>query len=566
MKAHGRGLALLDPQGMRTMIVLALVALVVYLPLIGWGLPYATTAERTKTLAVDELLPLEALGEMRSTFATPSPDRNYGYPWWHYFVLAAAQAPYVGYLKLTGKLAGSTAVYPYGLQDPVSALRHLTLIGRALSAIMGAGIVALSYAFARTLWDHRTGVLAACLTMLCYPQVYYSRVGNPDVALVFWSGFGLVAFALILRRGITTARCVALGIAAGLAMGAKDQGLVVFLPLGLALLSRPIRRAEDRSMAVRPLALGLLAACVSYIAATGMLVDPKRHLLHVYYLFFQPSGVTWMPFYHPPVARTISGVVELVRDTAAALIATASLPVLLAALVGAIATSRANPRYLVLLLPVPVLFLLLSLPTGAVVYRYHYPLAFILDAFAAFALIAVGARYSRAVMAGLIAVLLGWQALVAADLSYAQYHETRNLAAEWLETHAAAGDVVEFFGVEQYLPPLPATIRTRRIAGRENWKRETEHGPYVIDYLERDGPRFVYVTPDHSSLPGMERSADCPPEVYRALLDGSAGYRLAAYFPTPTLLPPFLARPRLDYPAVSPPVRIFERRISRTPK
>jgi hypothetical protein len=77
--------------------------------------------------------------------------------------------------------------------------------------------------------------------------------------------------------------------------------------------------------------------------------------------------------------------------------------------------------------------------------------------------------------------------------------------------------------------------------------------------LRREGPRFVYITPDHSSLPGMERSGDCPPEVYQALLDGSAGYRLAAHFPTPTLLPSALARPRLDYPAVSPPVRIFER-------
>jgi hypothetical protein len=554
-----RPLAFLDPLGRRAMAWLALLAFALYLPLIGWGLPYATTAARTRTLAVDELLPLEALGEMRNTFGTATPDRNYGYPWWHYFALAAVQAPYVGYLKLTGALTGAQAGYPFGLKDPVSALRDLTLIGRALSVVMGAGIVALSYAFARTLWEHRTGVLAAAITLLAYPQVYYSRVGNPDVALVFWSAFGLVAFASILREGVSVRRCVAFGLAAGLAMGAKDQGLVVFLPLALALLLPRVQQAGDARFAVKPLALGLAAACASYAIATGMIVDPKRHLLHVYYLFFQQSGVTWMPFYHPPLPRTPGGIAEMLAGTAAGLSAMSSLPVLAAASVGAVLAWRRDARYLVLLLPIPVLFLLLTLPTGAVVYRYYYPLSPIVAAFAASALVWLGAAWSRNAMVLGIAVVLGWQGLVALDLSYAQWHETRQVAGEWFRRHAAAGDVVEYFGVEQYLPPLPAQIATRRIAGRESWKGETGHGGRLLGYLEREGPRYVYVTPDHSSQPGMEYSGDCPPEVYEALMDGSAGYRLAAYFPTPTLMPRPFERPRLDYPSVSPPVRIFER-------
>lgn len=552
---------LFDTQAKRAAATLALAAALVYLPLIGWGLPDATTAARVKTYAVDELLPLDALAEMHNTFVVSKPDRNYGYPWWHYFELAVVQAPYVAYLKLTGQISGSATAYPYGLSDPATALRVLTLVGRLLSVVMGAGVVVSAYFFSRILWDHRTGVLAACLTMLSYLQVYYSRVGNPDVALVFWSAIGLVAFAKILKDGLTTPRAVCLGIAAGLAMGAKDQGLVVFLPLGIALLFRRLNAGPDGRYHFKPLVYGLLAACGSYLVATGMLVDPKRHLLHVYYLFFAPSEVTWMPFYHPALPKTFDGILEMIRRTGAGLSATMSLPVLLASVGGAFVALRTAPRYLVLLLPIPTLFLILTLPTGTVGYRYFYPLTVMIDAFAAVALVWIGIKYSRWAMVGLCAIVIGWRALVVADLSYAQLNETRLLAADWFRANAKSGDVVEYFGVEQYLPQLPTDVPTRRIAKREAWKRETGHGGYVLDYLKREGPRFIYVTPDHSSQPGMEHSADCPPEVYRALLNGTAGYRLAAQFATPTLLPFGLTRPRLDYPSVSPPVRIFEKRI-----
>ncbi len=55
---------------------LAVAALLLYAPLIGWGLPHATAPDRTKTYATDELLPLEALAEMQSTFIAAQPGRN----------------------------------------------------------------------------------------------------------------------------------------------------------------------------------------------------------------------------------------------------------------------------------------------------------------------------------------------------------------------------------------------------------------------------------------------------------------------------------------------------------
>jgi hypothetical protein len=73
-------------------------------------------------------------------------------------------------------------------------------------------------------------------------------------------------------------------------------------------------------------------------------------------------------------------------------------------------------------------------------------------------------------------------------------------------------------------------------------------------------PEFVIVIPDWTSTPDMERSSDCPPEIFRELVDGTADYGLAEYIPARGLFSGILARPRLDSQSVSPPVRIFERK------
>ena len=73
-------------------------------------------------------------------------------------------------------------------------------------------------------------------------------------------------------------------------------------------------------------------------------------------------------------------------------------------------------------------------------------------------------------------------------------------------------------------------------------------------------PEFVIVIPDWTSTPEMERSSDCPPEIFRELMDGTADYGLAEYIPARGLFSGILARPRLDSQSVSPPVRIFARK------
>lgn len=543
-----------------TVLVLALLAISLYAPMIGWGVPDATASDRTKTFATDEILPLEGLAEMHNTFVVSKPDRNYGYPWFHYFVVAAAQSPYVAYLAFSGQMQSGAPEFPFGLQDPVRALQVLTLIGRSLSVLMGAGIVIAAYFFSRILWGHLTGVVAAVLTMLNYLMFYYSRTGNLDVPMFFWSSLGLVVFAKIMKEGLTTRRALLLGVFAALATATKDQGVLNFLPV-LAVLSLAVLKPSQRSRPnLKAAMVGLVGFVAVYLVATGMVVDPQRHLTHVYRLFFDTGHLSSGAFYQPLRPKTFGGILQLVGEYVQGLGATMSWPVLLAAAAGALLLTRSSPKYLVFLIPLLAIFLFLTIPTRLVVLRYFLPGVLFVDAFAAYALVSLRGSSLRHLWLPLLIVLCGWRLLIGADLTYAQMHDTRYAASQWLAAHLRAGDRLEYFGITEKLPHLSAQISTRRIAGRTVWKRESGHGPRILQYLSNGGPEYVVEIPDATSPRGTERSGDCPQDVYEALVGGTVGYSQVAFFPTRHLLSGMFKRPALDNPSVCPPVRIFARR------
>ena len=540
-----------------TVAGLWLAAVVLYAPLVGWGLPHATAPGRIKTVATDEILPLEALAEMRSTFVSPAVDRNLGYPWWHYFVAASAQAPYLAFLKLSGELSEPAPEYPFGLRDPVRSLKVLTILGRLVSVAMGGGIVVAVFFFARALWNTTAGCIAAILTMLTYPMLYYSRTGNLDVPAFFWSAAGFAVLARTFTSGLTVRRAAWLGLFAALAAGTKDQAAALFLPLVLVLLLPRFNHGPGMRYQVAPLVTLVLVGGIGYLVATGMLVDPRRHIQHVHALFFDTGRVTNASAYFPPAPQTWAGTAGLLRDTALGLGAMMSWPVLILGAIGFVMCVREAKWHWVWLLPVVASFVLLVRAVGIVVLRYLLPFTLLVDAFAALALIRL--RKSRpAVFAGALAVAVGWQLAVALDLSYAQWRETRTAAATWIRANYRPGERIEFFGTGDKLPPLDEGVVSRRVMGRSRYMGESGHGPAVLKYLASEGPEYVIEIPDWTSG-SAERSGDCPPEVWAALMDGSLGYTLVAHFPSPSLLPSPLRRPRLDNPSVAPPVRIFAR-------
>jgi hypothetical protein len=539
----------------RTHLILTLAALAIYAPGVGWGLPHATAPDRTKTVATDEILPLEGLAEMQSTFIRRAPDRNIGYPWFHYFVVSAAQAPYVAKLIMTGDMATPAPAYPFGLRDPVRALQVLTIIGRLVSVVMGVGIVLASFHFGRLLSGDEAGRIAGVLTLVSYPMVYYSRTGNLDVPAFFWTALGFVALAAIVTQGVTTRRCVWLGISAALAIATKDQIVLLFIPLALAVALPRFQRGAPGGYRVRPLVGGPAAALGAYVLATGLLVDPGRHIDHVNALVFHQNRVTGFFEFFPPSPRNWQGHTALASKYVSGLAAMMSLPVLLTAVAGGFVLVRRSPWMAVWLVPILTTFLL-ARAMGVVVVRYLLPLTLVVDAFAAAAVVALRhTRHARWAVPLAVVLVLG-RVLVAADLTYAEVEDTRQPAASWIRAHVSPGARVGYFGDPDVLPALDAQVTTVAIASRQS--AGSRDPAAVLQTLTTARPDVLIVIPDWTSG-ALPHSALCPRPVYAALLTGSAGYRLSAEFETPMLLPSWFRRPPLDYPTVAPPVRIFVR-------
>jgi 4-amino-4-deoxy-L-arabinose transferase-like glycosyltransferase len=542
----------------RVVVTLWLAAVLLYAPLVLWGLPNATGPDRIKTWATDEILPLEGLAEMRSTFVGAAQDRNVNYPWWHYAVVSAAQAPYLAGLYATGGMTAPTADYPYGLSDPVRALRTLTVVGRLVTVVMAAGIVVASFLFTSTFWGRPAGALAAVLTLLCFPLTYYGRTGNLDAPAFFWTALAVVTLARMLKHGVSPRRALWLGVWSALAVATKDQAVVVLMPICLVPFLPQVANTPRHSIPWKALFLMAFAGLVGYAAATGMLVDPGRHIAHVDALLFHPERVANASYFQP-APRNWQGTWELLSGTVSGIGAWWSWPAVIAAAAGAWLAIR-NWRWHVLwLVPVVTSFVALVWLPGHVVLRYFLPITLFIDAFAALALLRLRAA-SRPLFAIALTVLLLGRLLPAADLAYAEWRDTRYDAGVWLQAAYQPGDRIEYFGVSDKMPPLGAGIVARRIMGRERWTGQFDHGPAVLQYLRTGGPRFVVVIPDWTSPAGLERSSDCPPEVLEALMNGQAGYDLAAEFRPPVLVPAPFGRPRLDNPSVAPPVRIFRRR------
>ncbi len=140
------------------------------------------------------------LAEVHNIIA-PRPDRNLGYPLLYSFLVVGVQAPYLLYLKASGGLGATGAGYPFGLTEPVGALRMLTWLAHLLTLVMAAVVIAAAYDTARVLWGERAAILAAVFVTCCYPMFYYSRTGNVDVPMLCFMALAVAAFARIRVLG-----------------------------------------------------------------------------------------------------------------------------------------------------------------------------------------------------------------------------------------------------------------------------------------------------------------------------------------------------------------------------
>ena len=543
------------------------IALAVYTPAFWWGVPYATAADRADAWGVDDEPPMGPLAQLHDIFnPKPTQNPNLGYPMLHPFMVIGAYTPYIGYLFATGGLDTPTEAFPHGFKDPVRALRVLSLIAHALSVLLAAGIIVAAYEIGRTLFDERAGLWAAAFVLTTYPLFYYARTSNVDVPVLFFTVLAFIPFAKCMMRGVTVARAAWFGTLAGLALAAKEPAFASFIgvPVALLLLASPVDGTAGWKSGVvwRGAGVAVVMTLLAYAIGSGMVIDPDRYWAHVAFVR-ERSGdaLKGAVAFAVTYDRTIDGHVQLATRLVALLRDSLTLPGLLLGAVGFFVALRSARRAAWFSVTAITYMAILFWMARVAQLRYVMPAAFTIAIFAGYAASRTVGRLALAGRAiGAVAAVIG--VLRGIDLTYAMLVDSRYDAAAWLRRTARTGDHIEYFGSSQKNPPIEAAVLSARairyLGGNIEPDTSANAVQEILDGWRTRAPRFVILIPDYTSRPGEPFARSCPPEIYRQLRAGSAGYSLAVEFQRPALMP-WIRRPPLDYPVVNPPILIFER-------
>lgn len=540
---------------------IAVGALLLFTPAAWWGLPIIDGRAAERGWAVDDETPLGTLAEVRNLIV-PSPDRNLGYPLFYTFASAAVYAPYLVYLRVTGRFAQPSAEYPYGFADATSSLRTMALLSRVLTLLFASAIVVAAYGIGRTVWDHAVGVLGAVAAAVMYPMAYYSRTGNVDAPMLGLAALALMVLAIIHHDGMTRRRAMAFGVLAGLSLATKEAALGLFLAMPYFVATS----GRNGAIAWRWWRLAALVALAALAVGSGLAVDPERYVAHLRFIAGLGDSSLQMRTDLGSFPMSLAGHWQYLRFIVARLADILTLPGFVLAVAGVGLTAWQAPRKAALALPclTYLAFVFVLLRWGQL--RYLLPAAFVLTLYIGVALVAAWRSRRLAVRTAgvtLGALALGLNGLRYADLTHAMLNDSRYAAADWLATRLEPGDRIEYFGAAQKLPRLPAGVTVTLAAPYHgmfaSYDTSAARADDLLQAWETRRPDLILVIPDHSSRPPhAPYDATVPPSLFHRLESDSASYRRVAMFQTPPLLP-WVRRPPLDYPVVNPPVRVYGR-------
>jgi hypothetical protein len=492
----------------------------------SWGIPDLTWAP-------DEISPADVLVAVDYRFANGWATK---YPPLHYAALALCYIPF-------------QAAAAFNLIDLESgAQSSLILAGRLLSVVMGAGIVALTFAMAREAFGGRAAMFAAATIAVAMPLTYYSKIVNLDVPYVFWLSVALLFYLRLYRTGLP--RDFYLFTVAGVAaICTKDQAYGFFvLPAAVMILrslaygSRADRHPSVPSIGVlvRMIALTALAMAIGY----NLPLNWSGFLEHVRLI----TGPDSEGFQAYPVS--VSGYLRMAADAFVQLGHFMSWP-LFAASVWAVAISISRDGRVRHLLVPAVSYYVCFIS----VVMYHYD-RFFLGIVVILAL-AAGWWLDRWTQPGVRARPLRL-ALVCAALAYAlarsialdalMIRDSRYAAERSVVSLVRPGDIAGAVG--QYLPRASVIGWWLLRADREE--------------LESRRPRYLIVNVGFS----LRGDAESPPVFYESLSSGTAGFKLIGQYRTAPMFPLSLERrfvqvtedPFSNLTKINPLIEVYARR------
>ena len=210
-----------------------LLALVVRLPHLAWGLPDIE----------EEALPMKKGFEMwgwdgQGLSLDP---QTAGWPSFSFYVHLALQKLHYGVGRLFGRYENR---YDYWLDFQLEPT-ELAVLSRLLSAILGAAIVALAVELTRRSLNWRAAIFTGALLVVSPLAVQYSQMITPDILVMFFSA--LATWCLIQLEAQGRRRDYVLAaVFAGLGAASKYTPVLLTLPLYALHLKR--MHLEGRSL------------------------------------------------------------------------------------------------------------------------------------------------------------------------------------------------------------------------------------------------------------------------------------------------------------------------------
>lgn len=503
---NGRVLATLRSH--RILSAILLLALGLNLLGIDWGLP------NVEAWNADDISPWKPL-------QTPW---NYvhgyhKYPYLHSLISLASYTPYLLYLTLLGRIDLSCfpTLEQQCFSDPYTQLSALMLISRALSVLMGLGIVVGVYRLSLTLHGERAAAqLAAGIAACSWVLVSYSHLGNLDVPQCFWFVVTLILFVQVLQRGARF-DYLAFGLASGCALATKEGIIGAYLGMGLAIYGVHVnreRRGEPLTLrswlaaTVDGKLLGLLAALlIVYALANNVLFNWSGFVRH--WEMWLPTGSRMTGF-----RADFPGYARFYQRFLGSLAQAMGTPLLGLCGAGLLYAPWRYPWSAVLLLPAATYALFSVTVAGFVPVRFMFPLVLILAVFGgvlASRMLRAAPRL-RVLSISVLAAVFAHGFLYSLNGDLVLLNDSRYLAESWIRENVEKTARIQVFSSYTYLPRLDF------LGYRSLPVPEERIGP---EFLREIRPDFVIFSSKYTL-----RLEDEEREFVDALLAGSRGYRV----------------------------------------